>query len=48
MILGTSHNGAYTYKREGNHVMQYRGEELVGFLCSYGAWERTYHQLLDG
>lgn len=46
--LATSHDRAFTYRIEGNYVIQFRANgERVGYLCTVGAWQRTFHTITD-
>lgn len=51
-FLGTSKKdkskGYKFYARPDHYVYSYKPTgELVGYLCTVAAWERTYHTLLE-
>ena len=46
-FLGTSHNGLYSFYKDGNYVYQEKCGKVVGWLCSYVAWERTFHRIVE-
>lgn len=47
IFLGTSHKGLYSYYKDGKYVYQEKNGKVIGWICSYAAWERTLHKIVD-
>ena len=45
--LGPDKHGFEYYSNQDGYVYQWQGNECLGWLCSYVAWERTIHKSIQ-
>ncbi|MFC1761172.1 hypothetical protein ACFL6U_03730 [Planctomycetota bacterium] len=45
--LGKDRHGYGYYSNPDGYVYQWQGGECLGWLCSYVAWERTLHKIVQ-
>ena len=46
-LLGKDSRGNHYYLAPDNYVYQFKDGKLFGWLCSFPAWERTMHKVLN-